>query len=198
MSGESEDLTVFASQALRKPQKTYSLLLTNHLFLSVAAPPLRKIRLICEAAFLIQNEASNLDFELVTAIYETAVGFSSAQFLGSAVYVTWPFSENAENFRRYIQPWLRMKRMEVLASVDDEELAGLEEADDHEYFFCLTRRPLTVKCYRSLLNQFLAWAMPKIMTVFQQLCEYVDPDLYRQLLLGTKTAEGEPGEAPMG
>ena len=108
---EAAEISRFASTALRAPRKgTFEQLLSQHLILSVTAKPLKKIRLITEAAMMVDpNKLKNQ--EELKNVYRVARAFQSASYTkidqwGTHIwFIPWDFASSKENFDTFIKPF---------------------------------------------------------------------------------------------
>jgi hypothetical protein len=202
--GES-NLEKFASQALRLHRKgSFEFLLSQHLAFATGSEPLQKIRLVCEAAYMVpQTEAEKavLDFNLVDTLYRVAVSFLNSRVSNiGTVRVVWSFEHTPQNFNRFILPWKRQIPLSCLA-FDAREAEEKEEimqtASEPEYFFQLTTLlDMTQHSFQTLKAEFLSWGLPKAMEIFEKLSRLIDPNIYREIVLkgkGEQASEGSLG-----
>jgi hypothetical protein len=121
------ELERFTSTALRRPKKgIFEQSLCQHLALAVASKPLRKIRFICEAAYLLDDEGRKglgVDEEELEVVYRVALSFlnshrSSLRWEGMHHYywsLAWSFDTSLhrarESYERYVNPWLRDRNL---------------------------------------------------------------------------------------
>jgi len=178
----------FASNALRLSRKgSFEQLLCQHLIVSVASSPLEKVRLICEAAFMVPKDKADLDFELAETIYLAALGFLNTNIQIDLISIAWGFELTSENYDRFVKPWHKGIPLSFASSCTaetEEKRERLKQAKDKaEHFFLLTHRlnlyPTSFQCLKS---EFLRWSIPAAMEIFEKLSRLVDPDLYREML----------------
>jgi len=178
----------FASTALRLQRKgSFEQLLCQHLIVSVASEPLTKVRLICEAAFMVPKDKVNLDLELAEAIYLVALGFLNTNIQSDYISVAWGFNLTSKNYDRFIKPWhmgFPLSFASSCAAETERKRERLNRAEDKaENFFLLTTRlnlyPTSFQCLKS---EFLRWSIHVVMDIFEKLSRLVDPDLYREML----------------
>lgn len=74
--------------------------------------------------------------------------------------------------------------------IHKEETTIIVEEPEWSFFFEMSQC-LSQSGFQTLLNSFVAWAMPKAMTLSRELSKNVDPSLYREMfaLLGKKEVE---------
>ena len=201
--GEGSQLAEFVSRAVRTPkQGIFEHLLCQHLASAVLSNPLRKIRLICEAAMMVPQELLDVDWELVKTIHAVALGFMESSkphifpIPGSyqpIIYyqLVFPFHEDEENFNRFIKPWLRSLdiRCWTPASSSRREEERQKNIPLWSWFFWVVGDTmLTEASFNKLKAQFLRWALPKCQEIFRKLSELVNPSLYSEIL-ATMTRE---------
>ena len=128
----------FVVKALRGPKRgILEHSLCQHLALAIASQPLRKIRLICEAAYLLDEKTreeigiSNDDLEV---IYQVCLGFVNATHATVPSFysnievwsVNWGFIKKRreiEIFRRYIAPWFSDRTIQLFEVAMSEKEA---------------------------------------------------------------------------
>lgn len=191
---EDDGLTEFASKALHLHRKgSFESLLAQHLILSVPLEGLTKTRLVCEAYFMCPKEKLKVNGLLVQTIYDLTLGFQSTLDDEYGIYVSWPFKHTKENYERYIKPWRRQTQLSYVGgnSYDNEKKdAYLNKFDEIDQFFAITSDTnigLHANGFQLLKTEFLLWAMPTMMGVFEELSRQVDPDLYKEMLGLLKT-----------
>ena len=239
----NESLEEVAFRALRGP-KTRGILehsLCQHLAQAVYSAPLRKIRFICEAAYLLSQEERQqlgINNEELDVIYRVCLSFLNVVANRAATvtkkrgrkFVTYPCSpytyytiawafnvtlpppEILNQYKRYVQPWIRnnyiryakvsgyVQLLEALKEVIkkyDSKIDELEKSKAEEkqlqqayemrnacvaQFFFVSSQCTFPEDYYSLVGQFTAWALPKTQRIFAQLSSLVDPTLYTQML----------------
>ena len=212
------EFSQFASAALRGPRKgIYEQLLCQHLVLSVTSKPLKKIRLICEAAMMIQDsEKQNINMELVEILNKVAIAFQHSIHYksgGGARYciINWSFDNTEEVYEKFIEPWRGHAKLfffptlqydQDRAKEEYEQVRGmLSKLERWEWFFTVTRHAnLAERSYNMLAGCFISWALPQIMKVFAQLSKLVQPSLYREMLalLTSKPEKSGESESSMG
>lgn len=183
----------FAAKALRLPRKgSFEIMLSQHLATAVPAEPLLKIRLVIEAAFMVPRDKLELDLELLDIIYRVCLSFLNTKTMGDGIYISWNFPTTRENYKKYIEPWHDSRISLSFSGFTEAEIAEkrerLRSCDDvTERFWLLTTvLSLHPACFDVLRGEFLNWAIPKVMGVFEKLSRLIDPDLYKELILGMK------------
>ena len=197
---EEKSLSTFTSRAMRRPKTgSYEQLLCQHLITSVSTFSTEKIRLICEAAYMVPD--TPVDTDILDIIYKVVMSFRSTEvkitdperFPGA---IAWGFSCNETNYKKYITPWL--KRLSRLFTRGDyrnqkyeeklEEIAKeLENAEEgkepyYKYFWHLTTHgAFHISGVEMLKAKFVNWAMPHTMRMFEQLTKLVNPNIYMEL-----------------
>ena len=110
--------------------------------MSVAADPLTKVRLICEASWMVDPDKIGLDMIQVETIYTVVLSLLNTNPTSEFVSVAWGFSLTLENYERFIAPW-RMETRPFFCSWcrgdDEEKTERLEQAEsDAEKFYLIT------------------------------------------------------------
>lgn len=89
----------FASQALRLRRRgSFENLLCQHLIMSVAADPMTKVRLICEAGWMVNPNKIGLDLNQVETIYTVALGFLNTNPEVDFLSMAWGFTLSIKNY----------------------------------------------------------------------------------------------------
>lgn len=186
---EQSGFQEFAATALRLHRRgSYENLLCQHLIMSVNAEPLTKVRLICEASWMVVDlDKIKLDNQLVETIYAVTSSLLNVNPKALFFDIPWAFPITDENYNRYIKPW---RRKTSLAFVYDCEATRKEKSEivDHAesdiQLFRLYTKELNLHpgSFRMLKAEFLTWAIPQVMQVFEKLSRLVQPDLYKEML----------------
>jgi hypothetical protein len=187
---KEENLEEFASQALRLHRKgSFEFLLSQHLAYAVGAEPMQKVRLICEAAYMVppeELEKADIDLEFVETLYRVALSLSNSRVSpNGTVRCAWAFERTPENFARFIAPWLR--NIVCTLGVSGRDAREKEEivqqlSFDESFWVCTTELEITQESFQGMKAEFLSWALPQVMTVFEKLSRLVDPNVYEIML----------------
>jgi len=186
-TGEESGFESFASQALRLHRKgSFETLLAQHLAVATPADPMQKVRLVCEAAYMVPPDKLKLDMQQVETIYLVCLSFLNTRIIEDAI-IAWGFEETEENYERFITPWHKDIPMSFLydcISSRKEKIKILQNCKTYaERFFHYTANLyLTSSSFQMLKSEFLIWAVPQAMQIFEQLSRLVDPDLYKEML----------------
>lgn len=178
----------FASKALRLHRRgSFENLLCQHLIMSVAVDPLRKVRLVCEAGWMVDPDKIGLDIKQVETIYTVALSFLNTNPKTDFLSMAWGFSLTVENYRRFIAPWRRKTSLFFLSSCvadTEEKRKRLDQAkNEAEHFYLMTYKlNLSFSSLQVLKSEFLRWALPLVMEIFEKLARLVQPDLYKEML----------------
>jgi len=193
MAEEKSNFERFVSQALRLHRKgSFEMLLAQHLAVAVASEPMQKIRLVCEAAYMVPKDKVNMDMQLIETIYLTCLSFLNTNEKSGFIKVAWGFPQTAENYARFIQPWHKQNVPLGFTSgtgfeVEQKREKLKEAKNEVEKFFLLTGDlNLHPSSLQMLKCEFITWAIPKIMEAFERLSRFVDPDLYKEMLESLK------------
>ncbi len=185
---EEKGFQDFASKALRLQRRgSYENLLAQHLIMCVAMDPMSKTRLICEASWMTNPEKIGLDMNRVETVYTVALSFLNTNPQTDLLSIAWGFSLTFENYERFIVPWRRQTSLSFCSSCraeTEEKRERLSQAkNDAERFYLMTYRlNLSISSFQTLKSEYLRWALPLGMEIFEKLSRLVDPDLYREML----------------
>jgi hypothetical protein len=178
----------FASQALRLSRRgSFENLLCQHLIMSVAADPLTKVRLVCEAGWMVDADKIGLDLNRMETVYTVALSFLNTNPKTDFLSVAWGFSLTPENYKRFIALWRRKTSLFFCTSCQaetKEKSERLEKAKcKAEWFYLMTHDlNLSSASFNVLKSEYLRWAIPLVMEIFEKLSRLVQPDLYREML----------------
>lgn len=187
-SEEKRGFEDFASQALRLHRRgSFENLLCQHLIMSVAVDPLTKVRLICEAGWMVDSDKIGLDLKQVETIYTVAISFLNTNPKTDFLSMAWGFSLTKENYERFVGPWRRKTSLCFLSSCraeTEEKRERLNKAkNEAEHFYLMTNHlDLFPTSFQMLKSEYLRWALPLIMEIFEKLSRLVQPDLYKEML----------------
>jgi hypothetical protein len=191
---EEQALQGFVARTLRRnEQGAYEQTLCLHLVRATGAPPIEKIRLVSEAAMMppntpVDREKLEVIHKVVTALTSTEVNIANQEHWHGGI--PWPFRRSEENYHRYIEPWaihpstytrgLRAREYERKQEI--RKKWGQIEDPAKLFWFQQRYYYLHLAGYESLKSQFISWATPHVMKMFQQLSRLVSPDLYMEML----------------
>jgi len=185
---EAQGFQDFASKALRLHRKgAFENLLAQHLIMSVAADPLTKVRLVCEASWMLDPNKIGLDVKQVETIYTVVLSLLNTNPQSEFVSVAWGFSLTQENYERFIAPWRRETRPFFCSwcdGDDEDKMEHLEQVESKaEKFYLITHNfNLSPASLQMLKSEYLRWASPIVMEIFEKLSRLVQPDLYKEML----------------
>jgi len=188
-STEESGFEKFASQALRLHRKgSFELLLSQHLAVATPSDPLVKVRLTCESAWMVPQDKLKLDMQQVETIYMTCLSFLNTNtFKVDSVSIAFGFEQTEENYERFIKPWHKGVPLAFvfgnLAERQSEQQALQQAESEAEKFFLYTTEfDLSLGSFQMLKTEFLKWAIPQCMEIFEKLSRLIDPDLYKEML----------------
>lgn len=159
-------LRQFVEDVVKAKKSAKGELIAHHLILAVNAEELEKIRLICEASFMIEDEILRIlgiNKEEVETIYKITQSLRNTPRKGT-FSIGWAFEFTEENYRKYIEPWHGKTGNPILF------MKETFEQDLHPVTFYM------------LKNEFISWAMPKIMKVYRYLIDLVESSTYQKVL----------------
>jgi hypothetical protein len=185
---EESDFETFTSSALRSHRKgSFETLLAQHLAVATPSDPLNKIRLVCEAAFMVPKDKLELDMKQVETVYMVCLSFLNAT--RPDIIMAFGFALNEESYVRFIKPWhepggVPMMFTSFCEADRQEKSEEVENAKTAaEAFFLVTaRHGLSSGSFAMLKAEFLRYAIPHAMETFEKISKLVDPDLYKELL----------------
>lgn len=108
---EDEKFAKFIQESVRGPkQGIFEHLLCQTLVAAVGSEPLKKIRLTCEAALMVQDlKAIGIDKDEVDLVLKVTSGFTNTAHYhfqnAFFCYMAFPFESTKENYSKYIEPW---------------------------------------------------------------------------------------------
>ena len=185
---EETEFQKFTSQALRLHRRgSFENLLCQHLIMSVATNPLAKVRLVCEAGWMVDSNKIGLDLDQVETIYTVALSLLNTNPKTDFLSMAWGFSLTLENYARFIAPWRRKTSLFFCASCRAEtgEKRGQlnqMESEAGKFYLMTHELNLSSSSFQMLKSEFLRWALPLIMEIFEKLSRLVQPDLYKEML----------------
>lgn len=186
---EESGFEKFASQALRLHRKgSFELLLSQHLAVATPSDPLVKVRLTCESAWMVPQDKLKLDMQQVETIYLTCLSFLNTNtFKTDSVSMAFGFEQTEENYDRFIKPWHKGVPLVFLYGSQAErqsknQVLDQAESEAKEFFLYTTDFDLSLGSFQMLKTEFLRWAIPQCMDIFEKLSRLIDPDLYKEML----------------
>jgi len=155
--------------------------------MSVAADPMTKVRLICEAGWMVNPNKIGLDLDQVETIYTVTLGFLNTSPETDFLSMAWGFTLNTKNYRRFVTPWRRQTQMFFLTSCTAEtekkrKRLNRAESKAEEFYLMTHELNLSLSSFHMLKSEFLRWALPLVMEIFEKLSRLVQPDLYKEML----------------
>lgn len=197
---EESGFSKFASQALRLHRKgSFELLLSQHLAVAVPSDPMIKVRLVCEACWMVPEDKLKLDMQQVEMIYLSCLSFLNTNtFKVDSVSIAFGFEQTEENFERFIKPWHKGVPLMFLYGNQAEresknQVLEKAEGEAEKFFLYTTEFDLNLGSFQMLKTEFLRWAIPQCMEIFEKLSRLIDPDLYKEML-GILKPELKSGE----
>ena len=186
---EESGFSKFASQALRLHRKgSFELLLSQHLAVAVPSDPMIKVRLVCEACWMVPEDKLKLDMQQVEMIYLSCLSFLNTNtFKVDSVSIAFGFEQTEENFERFIKPWHKGVPLMFLYENQAEresknQVLEKAEGEAEKFFLYTTEFDLNLGSFQMLKTEFLRWAIPQCMEIFEKLSRLIDPDLYKEML----------------
>lgn len=197
-----QDTENLAAKALRPPMRLSAEdLVASELASAALSEPLSKIRHVCEALMLLdddereQADITEAEIKETEKFYKLVIAFQNVyidQFVGSAgekidrsATLQWPFSEKeAEEWAEWLEiPGIVLNRYRTDTSDTEfmEELKKMPEGAKRTFLYVQGRKlmPDTVFCFKT---HFVIRAMPKIVVLMKKIMQLVSPDTYKQAL----------------
>lgn len=209
----SEDkLATFVSSAIRSPKAgAYEQLLSQFLASAVVVTdPLKRVKIVCEAALMIpedEREDLAIDYDKIEKLNAVANAMlnrskRTVQDL-TVVGIPWGFALTKKNFEKYIKAWfqgvgsywpfLMRKHVEIGRTIfGNPDPFNVKKITKNPFwsFFFEASHCLTAEGFNSLKNSFSAYAIPIVQTYLAQLTRVVSPGLYSQII-GLYTRRGK-------
>ena len=185
----------FANAALRLHRRgSFEELLCQHMIMSIAAEPLSKVRLILEAAFMVPPDKLKADISQVENIYTVAVSFLNTD-PATGIYISWVFPQTNENFDKYVRPWRLNVPLSFVVNVpadrtDKQKILDAKNGEAEKFYCITTYLGLHPSSFQVLKAQFLVWALPLVMDVYETLSRVIDLDVFEKIL-GVLKPEGK-------
>jgi hypothetical protein len=187
---KKEGLTEFESQVLRGSKRDIlEESICRHLTLAIAAPPLQKIRYICDGSHLLPDEARKalgINEEELDTIYKMSISFvqtspTTKKYSDCSLKyyrVSWSFSKTEESYEKFISPW-------KVSDIDDyyrdlSYYTGKIGDPKIRVFFTMCSA-LSEESYNTLESQFIVWAMPKAQRIFACLMKMMKPETFSRM-----------------
>jgi len=210
---KEDDFNKFVSSAIRAPRAgAYEHLLSQFLASAVVVTdPLKRVKIVCEAALMIPESQRNLDIsyekiEVLNIVANALLNKTTMKLPDGSAYVSipWGFKLVEENFQKFVKPWdkhnltyypvLLKKQAEI--EWDYRGIPTVKKIfyDPYWRWFFEASGCLTVAGYNNLKNSFAAWAIPQVQLYLAELTRVVSPGLYGQIL-GLYTRRGKQSYA---
>ncbi|MBS7635343.1 hypothetical protein KEJ34_07685 [Candidatus Bathyarchaeota archaeon] len=191
---EEREFEEFSARALRLRRKgAFENMLAQHLVLSVGAEPLRKVRLICEAAFMVPEGKLQIDKQQLEAVYKVVLSFLNSNMTKEGtISIAWGFPLTEESYEKYVAPWQKSNVPLIISG--DYKRAEVKSREE-KFLYETYSLDLYPASFYFLKAEFLSWAIPIVMRVYEQLSRLVDPDLYREMLQAVRGMGAEEGES---
>lgn len=209
-SGSSE-MEELAAKAIRPGRKlSIEDLLASELATAALSEPLSKIRHICEALMLLDdNEKVSVGIttgELKEAkrLYKLAITLSNifwdrfinldGTWTDRSATIQWPFDQSeAREWKEWIAPLGLKLRWYDESSMGDEKQNADKIADVSERVFTLTQgRKIMPDNAKSFISNFTILAMPKVATIMRKIVGLVSAESY---LTALRIIRGKRGKA---
>jgi hypothetical protein len=206
----------FASQALRSARKSayQNTLAAMIIKATMNSDRLQKIVTICEAAYFCEKK-EKLNVDLVNVCYGVAQSLiSTAEKKAGGmdgVFIGWSFEQNAENWKKYVEPWQRCRlRTYPLATrygqkrfpsrvgqtpINIEEQNKLLEANEYasnQILMEIDALPPSDAFYEktgilyrgsfyALQAEFTSWALGKLLPILTEITNQISPSIYSEI-----------------
>lgn len=205
---EVVDLAKFGSRILRGPKGgVFERILAQHLIESINAQPLHAILHVTRAAMMLPKkdlEELKIDPKLVKVISFVVLKVIDRPMIqeeGSQEFrIDWSIN-NGEDYKKYINPWIRRTAYSHYPQFKDGTCSEFAETykkarkNTIEYFL-LSSHYLTETGYATLCSDFITWALPHIQRITEKLSQLIQPGTYAEILklFGRQTPTQYQGE----
>lgn|GEM_PF-2179795 len=201
--GYGDDLEQLAAKTLRPPLRLSAEdLVASELASAVLSEPMGKIRHICEACMLLDEEErtqagiSDEEAKEAEKLYKLAIAFQNVfvdQYLDSTGHmnersstIQWPFSQReAKEWDDWLRPpginlhWYYESHQEKEET--DKLEAKIKDPSERTHALTQGRKLMcdSINCYKT---HFTIKAMPKVAVLMKKIILLVSPDSYKQAL----------------
>ena len=170
---------------------------------NLASDGRKKVKLICEAAMLVEDKENKIEKSLIEDLYMVANSLEAAtKDKWNGVTIPWSFPTTEENFIKLIKPWNKIKLSYFLAltptarniinpwefnyidsnarqQVENAVYKKMKELAEHERFFEVTGGALPESSLLALKNEFVQYTLTKLMPIQVLIAEKISPNVYR-------------------
>lgn len=196
-----------ASGGSSRTPPPHEIMIVKNLAASVTMPPLEKIRLILDSAYMIPSEVlgKHLDLELLKVLQTVSLVLTSQkEFHGGRteldsmtiqgsdwIVLGWPFAPTEENYKKFIDPWLQEGFIDpCLDYWQDEENKRRKQLWEIAKSRNWTRVPewflffydsdtIYPSQFLEFKSRFLVWALPKAAEVAATTAALLSPQSQR-------------------
>lgn len=156
-------LEAFARVMTRAPKQTLEVFIARELEEAIRLTGIERIYRVAEAVSLLGED------EELMIIRNIAYSFSAALVRDEIVSI--PFGFKAEEAGKYISPWLKSERLQVV----HEPGVKIEGAANPAGKLYTARQYVSVHTFREIEGQFISWALPLLAKRERTVLESVQP-----------------------
>ena len=218
---EEKEYKDFISIALRKPRKGIRQQLMAQLLIkaNITSEPLQKIQAICEVSYMSEKHKDKIDMNLVEAMSLVSISLSNTLEHHAKqtdpkymVCVTWTFEETEANWKKYVEPWQKIKlgyysldtsyrkhhhpwRESVYPKSGPEQEEWIEYTEElrKQIARIIRKMPkhkaffeqtgaLGLHSFYALRGEFENWAIAQLRPIQALVAEEVDPEVYKDVV----------------
>jgi len=178
-----EELDEAIARGLNNKNNDIGLLISFHLRDAIGKDPIEKIRLICEAYYIVADSLET-DQELraqVHRIHALALMFREVSIMDPVISMPWPFTHTLENFNAWIRPWMAETPLSLITfrytnpnmeALKRRELSGVGpdgQVDLNDFWKITTRLDLSPVSLKALKILFGSWALSVLMPLYSKI-----------------------------
>jgi hypothetical protein len=129
----------------------------------------------------VDKETLEIIYGVVTSFIGTEIIITNPDlFFGK---IAWGFKLSEENYGKYILPWFKgFGRLFLTGRVPNSDEIGAMENGAKKFWTMTAYSQIFPTSVEYMKATFLVWAVPQVMTMFEQLSKLVNPDLYDSIL----------------
>ncbi len=147
----------------RAPKQTLEVFVAHELQETIRMTGIERIYRVAEAVSLLGED------EELAIIRNVAYAFANAIVNGERVSI--PFGFPAEEAEKYIAPWLKSQKLEIVR--DPRESIEVPQSPAQKLY--AARKFISLHTFREIQGQFISWALPILAKRERKVLEMVQP-----------------------